>query len=1065
MDSSSVLSMDVDSLVTALSRLLTNHAEKTRIEIQHDSLKEKEHQQKEEYARFSRYHDTFATMGEDQLRNLKAAEIAKDQSLKQLSQAKQANEELIRSFVQTILARKPQDSAPMPAPTNNGVTRRPDRGSNDDPAIVLLKEDMNMLRLSVVEAKSNHHEIKELASLQKKQAADTTALRHESNRRIADLSNQIKDLTSHVSKYNEFKKDLESLQTRKVDSFKAEIGDTLKKLENDIIGLNQKYESTASTPSYVSELKKSLALLQQSKIDSEHILDGLTGRVETTESCYATLNEIVEGVKRDFESQSPRLLEVKEQVDLQSASLQDLNSTCQQTMSKLQDFQETQKSAFQDMKQRFEHDVQISDGLQSRMQRLSSTCEEDRKMAKEWSEQGHNKQQELKSRMDLIERDSKEFQKSCLSHAQIVERDNSTKSLVSRAEFEDLSNTVAKNQKGEDSRDALVANEFEEVHGLLTQHESSREDLKVQITDQQKFLERLMSDQTTSSKSIQELAADFYTTKQHMERLQSEVSQLANQASQQPPYVNGIMDEYKPKIEALESDVRVFKQTNDKVIAIESFQIAQEQRLDNLTTEPIITTIFAKVQQTYPLHHVHGAINAVKNLNDTIAQLVSNVNTGRIEYLKRFDDVEKMVGDHSMSVAKLSSTVTEGSNQRSALKRKLEHVDSTAKAISDSREVDTQRLDTAVQSFDQLRISIEELKSNLDDLGRRYETNKPPRSDIIEQLEQSITNLVQDLKAAKEQTAEENRKLSESFEKKTQELEDRLAKEEKSNHELRRMLEESMQQSKPPPPAFQISSIIPTIYDQPELSTKKSQTSMTKSSGYVCPKVKEKSDPPLQGGEALFKERMNGSSQVIDKGEHCSTVSSTNPPFGLVNDIESLKNHMRVMKESMVTKFYKAQKATHKATKEQAEELRTLSKEVKSMEKKIESIETELAERVGDKSNTINGDSDRNTEQTVDDTREESNKVPENHTDSENDPDDPPIPLNRPIRPYRAFTSNKNPKKRSYLDQLGENDDGDYIDGSHPRSPQSTKRYSRNPSRQAESPASKRRGRPPKTFD
>ncbi|KAL8712753.1 MAG: hypothetical protein Q9220_002961 [cf. Caloplaca sp. 1 TL-2023] len=1149
--------MDVNSLARILVQRDNNIIETVIARIRHDSLEKEEEQQTEEKSKFSKYTDNYPLMGEDLARNLKAIKSAKNQSRQLVHQAERASEQSARSIAEIILNTKPEGIGHTPMTVEIGASRRTDQGSCTDPAITVLKQDVDNLRLSVVKATSDHNLINEVASHQHSQAEEIATLRRESIRRnegkFIDLPDQVKELTSHVSKQDEVKKDLESRQNKKVDSLKADVKDDFKKLKNEVIELNRKHGSAVSI---ATKLETDIAVLredfnQQSQLDMKHTMEGLKDRIESTESRFAIMKETVEDVQRDLQSQSGSLLELKEQ-------------NHDKTMFQLQDLQEKQSSALKAMDKGLEHNLDKSNEMQSSLQGLQIICEEGRKLTTDCIEQSQNvlhEQQELKNRMDLIEREGKELMTCRPSPTQIADqnglmRSQLAKDFIPRAEFDERGEIE---RTGEVARDAFVGNELEDLHRRLTQQESFHEDLKVQITDremqlkaQKEIIERFKSDQLANSEFVRGLEAELQRVKQHLEKLQSEssarrdlqnleseLSLLKDKVSQQPPHVNGVNDDHKPKIEALESDVRVF---NNKVIAIESFQVAQEQRWNNLTTEPIITTVFAKIQQTYPLPYIHGTINTVNRIETAIAQLVSNIDAGRSEELKRFGGIEKIVQDLHVSlnktitnnassleaieqlrhlnercgnnrkedvarttaleqslhdndaslrsfiksVGELRSIQIEESKNWRALDEKMENIGTTIEAIKDRRQADRQGLDDTMKSTQQLETFFADLRRALDDFDHRFETIKLYQPGLIEQIQQSITKLDTDTRAANEQALEQSRNSSESSTKTIHDLEDRLAKEEELNREWRRGMEDKMQQKNPPPPILGVSPIIPAIFEGAESSEKQPQTLTTKPPDYVSSCANGKSDVPSRADKRSLEDLRNGSIQEIDEGQHALIFPSADILPGPINDIEALKNRMSVLEMDMegvriqVRKIQENQPQTFENLSKKVEfiekaveslkgvaaveEVKSLKKDIEGLYDRISHTDSKISTRVARvsiDSHAVNENNQRRTKQEGNHRNEDSIISPEKDTGSEYEPDDPP-PLssrNRRPQPARASTNTKDPKKRTYADHTADDDDDVEFDSCRSKSPQLARKAAANPSPQIDSP---RRGRPPK---
>ena len=140
-------------------------------------------------------------------------------------------------------------------------------------------------------------------------------------------------------------------------------------------------------------------------------------------------------------------------------------------------------------------------------------------------------------------------------------------------------------------------------------------------------LDQLCSDQSSTSAALEQIKAD-------MERLNASLSSMSDMSVPQnrpyqntptPPQTNN-EDEVQPKIEALESKVDYFEmQINDKVKAMEYTLSSHGSRFNNMTTEPLITSVIYTLQQLYPLRTLQTNQNCLKQELNTLRQELSNL--------------------------------------------------------------------------------------------------------------------------------------------------------------------------------------------------------------------------------------------------------------------------------------------------------------------------------------------------------------------------------------------------------------------------------------------------------
>lgn len=165
----------VQGFMKAFSEYTQSVVETALVQARFDVLSNEERRQKDENSRWSRYYGDFIAIGEDQSRNLKAIEEAKQKSERRLKQAKQASEKTMRLIANNIFA---ATNRSLPVIDDDITTREKHNPIDQSEEIASLKKEVTKLKLSAVNTKSDYHHLREIAEIQK--VNFQTTLKHSS---------------------------------------------------------------------------------------------------------------------------------------------------------------------------------------------------------------------------------------------------------------------------------------------------------------------------------------------------------------------------------------------------------------------------------------------------------------------------------------------------------------------------------------------------------------------------------------------------------------------------------------------------------------------------------------------------------------------------------------------------------------------------------------------------------------------------------------------------------------------------------------------------------------------
>ncbi|KAI4117002.1 MAG: hypothetical protein LQ338_007625 [Usnochroma carphineum] len=694
-ESGSGLSTDSQTLVKALTAYTHSVIETSIVQSQCRTLSSEEKQIRDDSDRWSKYFDSYISMGEDQSRMLKATQTAKERAQGRLIQAKQASEQAMQGIVRSILAA----SAGKPTPAvgdDDPMEQLESKSLAQSKEIESLRQEIAQMRDSLVKATSNHHHIIEIADAQKRLEGDLSELWQNSLRksvyrdaearkedRIADVSAKLKSLTS---KWDDLGEDLADFRRARSDELNTA---KLSKLESDL---------TAS--------RKDLSALQEARVDPE----------------------LVQGLEQTTASTRQALQELEIQRKAQDSRLQRLETS-------------------------YKNDLEAKDEEQQALtQQARSICENSERILQSYtadSQQLRNEQQKQGLRCDSIEQMLEAFKQEPRSmpygtaDAEANMLDAAARLGGIEERLETMSQKMAGMQDEEERRDEAVGDQIDGFNDTLIKteadfknHEVELADLREQLASLKGQLNGYSGNQSANSTSLEEIKADIATLREDvkavkdertvqqkiLDQLQFDVSHLRSQVSSQPPpqhspasAINKIMAEVQPKIQALESR---WRDTTDKLRAIESFLTTQESRWNNLTTEPMVKSVLHHMQQMYPLHLLQEHIQ-LKQRHDQMGA----------HFTQRMDSIQQSLGTYINKSSELDKAVKETKELLRNTKGAVERCERQNKETVEKYEREVARFDVQLDTHFTQRMDL---------IQQNSETNTKKFSELDEAVKETI---------------------------------------------------------------------------------------------------------------------------------------------------------------------------------------------------------------------------------------------------------------------------------------------------------------------------------------
>ncbi|KAI4132355.1 MAG: hypothetical protein LQ341_006282 [Variospora aurantia] len=553
-------SLELETLMKTFGEYTQNILDTALIQSRCESFKQEEKQIHADHDRWSKYHDDFISIGEDQCRSLKTAETAKNTSQDHLSQAKKIGVKATQQIVSSILAA----AAGKFVLEDNASFKNLDRQLlSQSEKIKSLERETANLRTSAAEAQSDHRYLNKIAHDQNLLEQEISDLRESFQRKpweldtnmekkITELSSQVKSLTEFTSNQKEIKQNLSDIQARKFDSVKSEFQSEIKNLREEFLKCISQHDST---PARLSKLeadlmvsRESIAKLQNATADPQNKLDRGNELARFESSIRFTLQSEIKNVKDDVEKRNclhdstlARLSKIESDITTSRndiVSRQKFDNTAQlvgdlkqglastqQTIQKVESQQQAHSSMLQRLDGVAENDSSKFKDVRSLMQKANIICETGQRI--------HNDHQALNLRLDSIEQQlqTQREQQPAMSngvasdaqpgvtvdplyveniegrHVALSEKfARLTGEVNIEAKLQALSKQVTQIRDDEDRRDTMAADAFEECDKKILEMndtlKKATNDFKIQTSqfdDLKAELKRMSEDQLSTS--------------------------------------------------------------------------------------------------------------------------------------------------------------------------------------------------------------------------------------------------------------------------------------------------------------------------------------------------------------------------------------------------------------------------------------------------------------------------------------------------------------------------------------------------------------------------------------
>ena len=626
-------------------------------QVRCDSLLDEEQQQKREHLRWLKYSDNFPAIGEDQTRNLKATERARNQLEVQINEAKKESEKAINAIARTIFTTSISSRVPNSADSMIGPAVNESTGKSEE--VIALNEQITTLQ--------DRHE-REIADLRSELSNRVNGAELKLEEKIAQESARIKRLTDLTTNQESIKADLEKLSASKLDNLKLEIESEVEKryasmhqsLKPDIIDDLQTRITDSIRTSYQPEfdrLSDSVTAqfdAQQDRLE-KHIHEF---RTKTTESLKSDLKpefESIESLKSAVSTNSSAISTLQSEVKQLSESIYSIeeyhrtvkipihnmmrdSASREEALKKVISQQQEQRSKMQRLDERFNDEISNSQNTVSDYHYVRSLGEDNRSQFEVCRKELEAEQNSLRARMETIEKTNEHL----LGQLQASSRraDSQTPSTVSEAQAAPLDEQLKRmdsninnlkiilndREKVESERDEELCLEISQVRIEL---EAKLKALAEDSAEDKDLLKRVEASQTSSSTSqhktwqqLDQLRSDQLSTSAVVQQLQADMARLNESAASYP--------EKWLHLEHLESEMSILRTKSDENMQRSTQPVQQASSqvngvIKHEEVQPKIEALESKVN--YFEIHITDKVKAVESILSSHGSRFNNMTT------------------------------------------------------------------------------------------------------------------------------------------------------------------------------------------------------------------------------------------------------------------------------------------------------------------------------------------------------------------------------------------------------------------------------------------------------
>ncbi|KAL8780187.1 MAG: hypothetical protein Q9213_006585 [Squamulea squamosa] len=763
---------DVENFMKAFSQYTESVVDSTTRQIRYDTLKLDEERQRSEHARWVRYCDSFPAIGEDQARNLKATERARNESQMQLNQAMQEREKAMNTIAKALFATS-HSSRALDLTSTGPVAKESTGPSKED---LSLSEQITALKSDASRSRKRHeHELDDLRHeyLEKINVVDSklveqktqllgriknlTEVTTEQERKLSQESAQLRKLTEITTKQESIKEDLDKLAISKRENIKVEIESEVEKrctskcesLKTDIVGELQ------------PKLAESIISGYQSRFDrlNDSVTARFTSQQEHLDNQFINLqSRTAQSIRAEFQPELENLKSTLSTSSSTTISLQTEMSQLTETVYSIEEFHRTMKIPIQNMKQDLRKVLSSQEAQESAVQKLSERLTDDISDLRD-KVSGHL---EMEARMDSNEKACKQLceqmqvssgrdeyhpSTSAVSENQAAILDQRLNRL--NDDIRKLDSRLDAKEQAENDRDDAVSTEIGQLHEFSLQLEA---DIKRQSKDraERDLLDGSEANQTSSLASLKQAIADVETLNQvHMgqaDETQQQIKQLRSDQLSTLEDLQQIRAEIKTLNEGLAScpDKRLqIEQLQSDVSMLQNHAHQRSTQYDRHAA-PHVNGVIAKDEyqpkiealETKVDHFELQLTDKVKAMESTLSSHGSRFNNMTTEPLVMsvIHALQKLYPVHALvNQGQLRLETNNISQDLSSLAQKQQQADGDFKQqISDTKQEFASLIAKAEYQSKQEVIN---LKQELSNLSREQDQAKEKHNELLQTFE------------------------------------------------------------------------------------------------------------------------------------------------------------------------------------------------------------------------------------------------------------------------------------------------------------------------------------------
>ncbi|KAL8914274.1 MAG: hypothetical protein Q9171_001056 [Xanthocarpia ochracea] len=762
-------------------------------QVRCDSLMDEEQQQRREHVRWLKYSDNFPAIGEDQMRNLKVTERARNQLEMQINEAKQESEKAINAIARTIFTASISSRVPNLADSIIGPAVNESTGKSEE--IIALNEQITTIQ--------DRHE-REIADLRSELSKRVDVAELKLEEKIAQESARIKRLTNLTTEQESIKADFEKLSASKLDNLKVEIESEVEKryapmhqsLKTDIIhelqpriteSIKTSYQPefdrlsdsvTARFAAQQDDLEKHIHELQTKATESlisdlKPELEGvenLKSAVSTSSSAIATLQSEVKQLSESVYS----IEEYHRTVKVPIHNMMRDSASREEAVKKVISQQEEQGSKMQRLDERLNDEISKPRNTVSDYQYVRNLGEHNKGHIEVCNKELHAEQDSLKARMEKIEKTFEQVRGQLQASSRGA--DSQTPSIVSEAQAAPLDqrlNRMDRNirnldsrfndrEKVESDRDEQLSLEISQVQDYYIELEAKLKRLAEDTAENKDRLNRLEASQTSSSTSqhetwqqIDQLRSDQLSTSAVVQQLQADMARLKESAASYP-------DKWL-HLEHLESEMSILRTRSDENMQRSTHPVQQASPqvngvIKHEEVQPKIEALESKVN--YFEIHITDKVKAVESIlashgsrfnNMTTEPIVTNV----IQALKHLYPLHALQINHNQLKQEVGNFRQElvtykHNHDKVGCNLKQQILDAKQGLISIHDQAEQTRKQELVEVKQELTLDIQGQTQKIGMLEKRADVQAKDRYHDIEKLRQDVGELEKTMIADRE---------------------------------------------------------------------------------------------------------------------------------------------------------------------------------------------------------------------------------------------------------------------------------------------------------------------------